>query len=104
MLLTYITIAIRCLKSKRSTTSTNRYYRPLALNRYTFFELIILTNSFKDKLGEGGYYGSVYKGKLLNGRLVAVKVLNASKGNGEEFVNEVAQVLVELSMLILSHS
>ena len=43
-------------------------------------------------MGEGGYYGSVYKGKLLYGRLVAMKVLNASKGNGEEFVNEVASI------------
>lgn len=50
-----------------------------------------MTNSFKIKLGEGGY-GSVYKGKLLNGRSVAVKVLNESKGNGEEFINEVASI------------
>ncbi|KAM7524226.1 hypothetical protein LguiA_014128 [Lonicera macranthoides] len=34
-----------------------------------------MTNSFADKLGEGGY-GSVFKGKLSDGRLVAVKVLN----------------------------
>ncbi|ESR61663.1 hypothetical protein CICLE_v10014868mg [Citrus x clementina] len=50
-----------------------------------------MTNSFKYKLGQGGY-GSVYKGKLLDGRNVAVKVLNDSKGNGEEFINEVASI------------
>ncbi|GMN18884.1 hypothetical protein TIFTF001_042772 [Ficus carica] len=50
-----------------------------------------MTNSFKEKLGQGGY-GEVYKGKLLDGRLVAVKFLNASKGNGEEFINEVASI------------
>ncbi|XXG71873.1 hypothetical protein AAC387_Pa07g1101 [Persea americana] len=50
-----------------------------------------MTNSFKDKLGEGGY-GGVFKGKLKDGRLVAVKVLNNSKGNGEEFINEVASI------------
>ena len=50
-----------------------------------------MTNSFRDKLGQGGF-GGVYKGKLLDGRPVAVKVLNESKGNGEEFINEVASI------------
>ncbi|XP_031261812.1 PR5-like receptor kinase [Pistacia vera] len=50
-----------------------------------------MTNSFRDKLGEGGY-GGVYKGKLLDGRNVAVKVLKEAKGNGEEFINEVASI------------
>jgi serine/threonine protein kinase len=50
-----------------------------------------MTESFKVKLGEGGY-GSVYKGKLLNGSYVAVKLLNESKGCGEDFINEVASI------------
>ncbi|KAK0574444.1 hypothetical protein LWI29_023852 [Acer saccharum] len=50
-----------------------------------------MTNSFKVKLGQGGY-GGVYKGRLHDGRDVAVKVLNESKGNGEEFINEVASI------------
>ena len=50
-----------------------------------------MTNSFKDKLGQGGY-GGVYKGKLQDGCFVAVKVLKESKGNGEEFLNEVASI------------
>ncbi|KAJ4972660.1 hypothetical protein NE237_005834 [Protea cynaroides] len=50
-----------------------------------------MTNSFRDKVGQGGY-GGVFKGKLADGRLVAVKVLNESKGNGEEFINEVASI------------
>ncbi|KAK8335564.1 hypothetical protein V6Z12_A09G063500 [Gossypium hirsutum] len=53
-----------------------------------------MTNSFKEKLGEGGY-GSVYKGKLLDGHLVAVKVLNTTEGNGQEFINEVARFCLE---------
>ncbi|XP_024169985.1 LEAF RUST 10 DISEASE-RESISTANCE LOCUS RECEPTOR-LIKE PROTEIN KINASE-like 2.1 isoform X2 [Rosa chinensis] len=64
---------------------------PLAVKRYIFSDVRKMTNSFKDKLGQGGY-GDVYEGKLLNGCRVAVKVLKASKGNGEDFVNEVASI------------
>ncbi|MCH86344.1 receptor-like kinase, partial [Trifolium medium] len=48
-----------------------------------------MTNSFKDKLGQGGF-GVVYKGKLFNDCPVAVKILSRSKGNGEEFINEIS--------------
>ncbi|KAH9615199.1 hypothetical protein KSS87_000824 [Heliosperma pusillum] len=59
--------------------------------RYTYTDLKKITNSFKNKLGQGGY-GSVYKGQLPNGNLVAVKVLHKSKGDTEEFINEVASI------------
>ncbi|EEF32638.1 receptor serine/threonine kinase, putative [Ricinus communis] len=48
-----------------------------------------MTKGFKTKLGEGGY-GSVYKGKLRSGQFAAVKILEKSKANGQEFINEVA--------------
>ncbi|KAL6319260.1 hypothetical protein AAG906_013934 [Vitis piasezkii] len=60
-------------------------------NLYSYSNVKKMTNSFKDKLGQGGY-GSVYKGKLGDGHLVAVKALNTSKGNGDEFINEVASI------------
>ncbi|KAJ9679632.1 hypothetical protein PVL29_021531 [Vitis rotundifolia] len=63
-------------------------YRALNPSRYSYVDIKKITNHFKDKLGQGGY-GSVYKGKLSNEVLVAVKMLNDSKGNGEEFINEV---------------
>ncbi|KAK4492984.1 hypothetical protein RD792_000046, partial [Penstemon davidsonii] len=63
----------------------------LGPKRYKYGKLKKITNSFKDTLGKGGY-GSVYRGKLEDGRLVAVKILNESKGNGEDFLNEVASI------------
>lgn len=68
-----------------------RNYGTLAPKRYSYSELKKMTKNFKEKLGQGGY-GSVFKGNLLDGRLVAVKVLKKSKSNGEEFVNEVSSI------------
>ncbi|XP_062029835.1 PR5-like receptor kinase [Rosa rugosa] len=50
-----------------------------------------MTNAFRDEIGKGGY-GTVYKGVLPDGLVVAVKMLSESKGNGEEFINEVASI------------
>ncbi|KAL5761163.1 hypothetical protein ACOSQ2_020001 [Xanthoceras sorbifolium] len=59
--------------------------------RYSYIEIIAITNHFRDKLGQGGF-GSVYKGQLLNGSFIAVKVLENSKFSGEEFINEVSTI------------
>ncbi|KAL1059549.1 hypothetical protein V6Z11_1Z030100, partial [Gossypium hirsutum] len=56
---------------------TREFWETLASNSYT--------------CGQGGF-GSVYKGKLPDCRLVAVKVLSESKENGEDFMNEVASI------------
>ncbi|XP_068334087.1 rust resistance kinase Lr10-like [Pyrus communis] len=68
-----------------------RSYGPLQVRRYSYVEVKNMTNSFKEKLGSGGY-GAVYKGKLKDGCLVAVKVLTKLTGGGEEFMNEVAAI------------
>ncbi|XP_073117557.1 LEAF RUST 10 DISEASE-RESISTANCEUS RECEPTOR-LIKE PROTEIN KINASE-like 2.7 isoform X2 [Elaeis guineensis] len=66
-------------------------YGSLAPKRFKYSDLKKITNSFHDKIGEGGY-GIVYKGSLQGGRLVAVKFLRNSRGDGEEFVNEVVSI------------
>jgi serine/threonine protein kinase len=83
---------------KNKNMKDDQYVKAFIMNhgsfapkRYTYSEIKKMTNSFKEKLGQGGY-GSVYKGKLLDGRLVAVKVINELKGSGEEFINEVASI------------
>ncbi|KAK6118991.1 hypothetical protein DH2020_047277 [Rehmannia glutinosa] len=66
-------------------------YRALKPTRFSYSDIRRITLQFSEKLGEGGY-GIVYKGKLSNEINVAVKVLNNSTGNGEEFVNEVGTI------------
>uniref|UniRef100_A0A7N2MGI3 Protein kinase domain-containing protein n=1 Tax=Quercus lobata TaxID=97700 RepID=A0A7N2MGI3_QUELO len=59
--------------------------------RYSYSNIRKMSKSFKDKLGEGGY-GSVYRGELESGPLVAIKMLGNPKANGQEFINEVATI------------
>ncbi|CAH8256238.1 unnamed protein product [Arabidopsis lyrata] len=62
-----------------------------------FFEMKtieIATNNFSlvNKLGQGGF-GPVYKGKLQDGKEIAVKRLSSSSGQGkEEFMNEIVLI------------
>ncbi|KAJ4751952.1 Leucine-rich repeat protein kinase family protein [Rhynchospora pubera] len=56
---------------------------------FTFKEIKTATNNFKDLVGQGGF-GSVYLGKLSDGKLVAVKVRSDKTQLGaDSFVNEV---------------
>ncbi|KAK6921209.1 Wall-associated receptor kinase, C-terminal [Dillenia turbinata] len=66
-------------------------FRMLMPKRYSHYDIKKMTNSFKVKLGQRGF-GVVYKGKLPDGRLVAVKVLSKLKGKRDEFINEVASI------------
>ncbi|KAF7847309.1 hypothetical protein BT93_L3100 [Corymbia citriodora subsp. variegata] len=64
-------------------------YEALKPTRYSYNDIKRITNDFEVKLGQGAY-GTVYKGKLSNEIFVAVKMLDNSFGNGEEFINEVS--------------
>uniref|UniRef100_A0A0E0FFZ1 Protein kinase domain-containing protein n=1 Tax=Oryza nivara TaxID=4536 RepID=A0A0E0FFZ1_ORYNI len=85
------------LCTKTSSTSERNIealivsYGSIAPTRYKYSEVTKITSFLNYKLGEGGY-GVVFKGKLQDDRLVAVKFLHDSKGNGEEFVNEVMSI------------
>ncbi|GKB45967.1 G-type lectin S-receptor-like serine/threonine-protein kinase CES101 [Tanacetum coccineum] len=62
-----------------------------AVHYFTFQSISSATNNFSstNKLGEGGF-GEVYKGKLADGQVVAVKRLSRSSGQGvTEFKNEI---------------
>ncbi|XP_057522134.1 probable receptor-like protein kinase At5g39030 isoform X2 [Amaranthus tricolor] len=80
-------------KSKEIETLLKQH-GSLGPKRHTYADLKRITNSFKIKLGEGGY-GIVYKGKLHCGDQVAVKILKRSSNRDMdmvEFINEVASI------------
>nr|KYP72155.1 putative receptor-like protein kinase At5g39030 family [Cajanus cajan] len=59
--------------------------------RYEYKEIKKMTEGFKVILGQGGF-GFVYKGKLQSGSHVAIKMLNKSETNGQDFISEVATI------------
>ncbi|KAM7481152.1 hypothetical protein LguiB_005735 [Lonicera macranthoides] len=91
--LTFLTYTLRrrhlsMFKAIESYLQSQNNLMPI---RYTYSEIKKMSIGFKDKLGEGGY-GSVYKGKLRSGGLVAIKLLGKSNANGQDFIIEVATI------------
>ncbi|KAM7524767.1 hypothetical protein LguiA_014669 [Lonicera macranthoides] len=63
-------------------------------NTYSYSELKTATDDFNpsNKLGEGGF-GPVYKGKLNDGRIVAVKQLSIASHQGKnQFITEISTI------------
>ncbi|KAL1296181.1 hypothetical protein AAHE18_19G264900 [Arachis hypogaea] len=99
VLLISVCIFIRARKRKRSfhnhnDTEVNNEIEPIESLQFNFDTIRTATNNFSEenKLGRGGF-GPVYKGKLSNGREIAVKRLSMNSGQGDtEFKNEVLLV------------
>ncbi|KAJ0872357.1 putative protein kinase RLK-Pelle-DLSV family [Helianthus annuus] len=82
------------LKSLKGSLTEKDIGENTDLHVFDLSTITIATDSFShsNRLGEGGF-GTVYKGKLLNGQEVAVKRLSQSSGQGmQEFKNEVTLI------------
>ncbi|KAD3066349.1 hypothetical protein E3N88_34229 [Mikania micrantha] len=78
----------------RDTTELELHGLELNTGSFTLRQIKIATNDFDvaNKIGEGGF-GSVYKGVLPNGTLIAVKQLSSkSKQGNREFLNELGVI------------
>jgi hypothetical protein len=62
---------------------------PEKCRSFTLDEMIAATQNFSREIGRGGF-GSVFFGELLQGNVIAVKVLSSFSRQGiHEFLNEV---------------
>ncbi|XVF83210.1 hypothetical protein PTKIN_Ptkin16aG0115800 [Pterospermum kingtungense] len=64
----------KTLREKQNVKAFIKTHGSFAPKRYSYSEVKKMTKTFQHKLGQGGY-GSVYRGKLPNGHLIAVKLL-----------------------------
>lgn len=67
------------------------YFKSQAPTRYSYNQIRSYTNNLANKIGKGGF-GTVYKGKLPSGYLIAVKILDKSKQSEQQFIAELATV------------
>lgn len=79
------------LKTKGSFDAEDEVSNIDNVKLYTYKELKVATEEFSaaNKIGEGGF-GSVYKGRLKDGKIAAIKVLSAESKQGvREFLTEI---------------
>nr|DAD27291.1 TPA_asm: hypothetical protein HUJ06_028759 [Nelumbo nucifera] len=93
-----IVCAIFYFYLRRKNSRSNNKEELLAIGPkahiFNYSELKAATEDFnpKNKLGEGGF-GSVYKGTLLDGRIVAVKELSVASNHGKsQFLTEISTI------------
>uniref|UniRef100_A0A0D3G0C6 non-specific serine/threonine protein kinase n=1 Tax=Oryza barthii TaxID=65489 RepID=A0A0D3G0C6_9ORYZ len=81
-------------QKNKSTSKTELYSIVGRPNVFSYSELRSATENFSssNRLGEGGY-GAVYKGKLTDGRVVAVKQLSQTSHQGKkQFATEIETI------------
>lgn len=78
-------------RNKHSLDAVDQGYLLTAIGfrRYSYLELKKASRGFREEIGRGGG-GTVYKGKLSDGRIAAIKVLNQANQGEEEFLAEVS--------------
>ncbi|XP_015886431.4 G-type lectin S-receptor-like serine/threonine-protein kinase At1g61370 isoform X2 [Ziziphus jujuba] len=77
--------------NSRDNLRSKQLHDPSELAIFEYDTILVATNNFSisNKLGQGGF-GTVYKGKLKDGKKIAVKRLSSNSGQGiEEFKNEI---------------
>ncbi|KAL4179001.1 hypothetical protein AMTRI_Chr13g117950 [Amborella trichopoda] len=84
-------VTIAAVKTSKGTLRMSKGVKGQNVEEYSYKDIKKMTNNLREKLGQGGFE-SVYKGKLIDGRLIAVKVLVEPKGSDAEFTNEVATI------------
>ncbi|CAF2251465.1 unnamed protein product [Brassica napus] len=98
-LVTIILLALGIYTRRRCRLDNNTRERDLRAQGlqtlcFTWRQLQAATNDFDqaNKLGEGGF-GSVFKGELSDGTIIAVKQLSSKSCQGNrEFVNEIGMI------------
>ncbi|KAG6685400.1 hypothetical protein I3842_12G110200 [Carya illinoinensis] len=83
-----------CLGQRLSATDHDLRGLDLKTGTFTLRQIKTATNNFDvaNKIGEGGF-GSVYKGLLSDGTMMAVKQLSSkSKQGNREFLNEIGMI------------
>jgi serine/threonine protein kinase len=78
-------------KRAQIVEATLEKFGSMSPKRYTYSEIRKITKSFNQKVGQGGY-GSVFKGELMDGTPVAVKVFKNHESNGVDFTSEVMSI------------
>ncbi|CAL5074716.1 unnamed protein product [Urochloa decumbens] len=92
---TGLIVSIYCIKQRRnSLMHKDLQALDLQTGSFTLRQIKAATSNFDpaNKIGEGGF-GSVYKGLLSDGTIIAVKQLSSrSKQGNREFVNEIGMI------------
>ncbi|KAK1407669.1 hypothetical protein QVD17_39290 [Tagetes erecta] len=79
--------------TKRSSGITTQTYLVIAtgFKRFTYDEIVKASHKFREEIGRGGG-GIVYKGKLSDNRVVAIKVLHDAIQGEAEFLAEMSTI------------